>query len=144
MRPRSFNAADPPPLLVIFGTGQPKLISSISGLKTNSGSFSTRTTLLEISASNLTADSSSFSTRVTNLKTDSPIQMYAVTKKSTELIGYSYNFQYNIPVACLRFFTVYGPWGRPDMAIWKFTDSIMRKSSINVLILVMPRIFLME
>ena len=47
--------------------------------------------------------------------------MYAVTKKSTELIGYSYNFLYNIPVACLRFFTVYGPWGRPDMALFNFT-----------------------
>ena len=68
----------------------------------------------------------------TNLKTDSPIQMYAVTKKSTELIGYSYNFQYNIPVACLRFFTVYGPWGRPDMAPIKFAKGIMQGSPLKV------------
>ena len=68
----------------------------------------------------------------TNLKTDSPIQMYAVTKKSTELIGYSYNFQYNIPVACLRFFTVYGPWGRPDMALFNFTKKILNKKTIEV------------
>ena len=68
----------------------------------------------------------------TNLKTDTPIQMYAVTKKSTELLAYSYNFQYNIPVACLRFFTVYGPWGRPDMALFNFTKKIINGDYIKV------------
>ena len=68
----------------------------------------------------------------TNLKTDTPIQMYAVSKKSTELIAHSYNFQYNIPVVALRFFTVYGPWGRPDMALFNFTKKIYKKETIEV------------
>ena len=68
----------------------------------------------------------------TNLKTDTPIQMYAVSKKCTELMGYSYSYQYNIPVIVLRFFTVYGPWGRPDMALFEFTKKILEEKSINV------------
>ena len=68
----------------------------------------------------------------TKLRTDSPIQMYAVSKKCTELMGYSYNFQYNIPVIALRFFTVYGPWGRPDMALFNFTKKISERKPINV------------
>ena len=68
----------------------------------------------------------------TDLKTDTPIQMYAVSKKATELISYSYNFQYKIPVVLLRFFTVYGPWGRPDMALFKFTKKILLNRPIQV------------
>ena len=68
----------------------------------------------------------------TKLKTDSPIQMYAVSKKCTELMGYSYNYQYNIPVIALRFFTVYGPWGRPDMALFDFTKKISTHKAIKV------------
>ena len=68
----------------------------------------------------------------TNLKTDSPIQMYAVSKKCTELVGHSYSYQYQIPVFALRFFTVYGPWGRPDMALFKFKKNIYEKKTINV------------
>ena len=68
----------------------------------------------------------------TNLKTDSPIQMYAVSKKCTELVGHSYSYQYQIPVFALRFFTVYGPWGRPDMALFNFTKNIYEKKTINV------------
>ena len=68
----------------------------------------------------------------TNLKTDTPIQVYAVSKKSTEILAYSYNFQYNIPIVALRFFTVYGPWGRPDMALFNFTKKIFEKKTIEV------------
>jgi UDP-glucuronate 4-epimerase len=68
----------------------------------------------------------------TNLKTDSPIQMYAVSKKCTELVGHSYSYQYQIPVFALRFFTVYGPWGRPDMALFKFTKGIIAKKRIDI------------
>ena len=68
----------------------------------------------------------------TDLRTDTPIQMYAVSKKATELISYSYNFQYKIPVVLLRFFTVYGPWGRPDMALFKFTKKILLNKPIQV------------
>ena len=68
----------------------------------------------------------------TKLKTDSPIQMYAVSKKCTELMGYSYSYQYNIPVIALRFFTVYGPWGRPDMALFDFTKKISTHKAIKV------------
>jgi UDP-glucuronate 4-epimerase len=58
--------------------------------------------------------------------------MYAVSKKCTELMGHSYNYQYNIPVVALRFFTVYGPWGRPDMALFDFTKKIIKNKTINV------------
>ena len=68
----------------------------------------------------------------TNLKTDSPIQMYAVSKKCTELVGHSYSYQYQIPVFALRFFTVYGPWGRPDMAYFKFTKKILAGKKIDI------------
>ncbi len=61
-----------------------------------------------------------------------PVSLYAATKRANELMAESYFNLYGLYSIGLRFFTVYGPWGRPDMAIWKFTDSIMRKSSINV------------
>ena len=59
--------------------------------------------------------------------TDHPIQLYAATKKSNEIIAHSYSHIYNIPTTGLRFFTVYGPWGRPDMALFKFTKNILSK-----------------
>jgi UDP-glucuronate 4-epimerase len=61
-----------------------------------------------------------------------PIQFYAATKRSNELIAHSYSFIYNIPSTALRFFTVYGPWGRPDMALFKFTKNIINKKQIEV------------
>lgn len=67
-----------------------------------------------------------------NQKTDSPISLYAATKKSNELIAYSYSHLYHLPTTGLRFFTVYGPWGRPDMAIYSFTKSIVENKSIKV------------
>tara|TARA_B110000483_G_C18149693_1_gene524913 strand:+ start:736 stop:1749 length:1014 start_codon:yes stop_codon:yes gene_type:complete len=64
--------------------------------------------------------------------TDHPIQLYAATKKSNEIIAHSYSHIYNIPTTGLRFFTVYGPWGRPDMALFKFTKNILLKKKIEV------------
>ena len=63
---------------------------------------------------------------------DKPISLYAATKKSNELMAYSYSHLYGIETIGLRFFTVYGPWGRPDMAMFLFTDDIINKRSIKV------------
>lgn len=61
---------------------------------------------------------------------DHPIQFYAATKKSNEIMAHSYSYLFKIPITCLRFFTVYGPWGRPDMALFKFTKSILKKKKL--------------
>ncbi len=61
-----------------------------------------------------------------------PAQIYAATKKSNEMIAHSYSSIFNLPTTGLRFFTVYGPWGRPDMALFKFTKNILRKKKINL------------
>ncbi len=64
--------------------------------------------------------------------TEHPLSIYAATKKCNELIAHSYAHLYNLPSTGLRFFTVYGPWGRPDMALFLFTKSIMNNEPINV------------
>lgn len=64
--------------------------------------------------------------------TDYQLSFYAASKKSIENIAHSYSHNYNIPISIFRFFTVYGPWGRPDMALFKFTKSIIEKKSINI------------
>ena len=64
--------------------------------------------------------------------TSQPKSLYAATKKIGENIIHSYSALYKLPVTCLRFFTVYGPWGRPDMALFKFVANIMNKKSINI------------
>jgi len=64
--------------------------------------------------------------------TDQPIQYYAATKKSNEIMAYSYSYLFKIPMIGLRFFTVYGPWGRPDMALFKFTKNIILGKKIDV------------
>ena len=61
-----------------------------------------------------------------------PISIYAATKKSNELMAHTYSHLYNIPSTGLRFFTVYGPWGRPDMALFLFTKSILNGKAINI------------
>ena len=61
-----------------------------------------------------------------------PIQLYAATKRSNELIAHSYSHLFNLPTTGIRFFTVYGPWGRPDMALFKFTKSILNNKKIEV------------
>jgi len=63
---------------------------------------------------------------------DAPISLYAATKKSNELMAYTYSHLFKIPTTGLRFFTVYGPWGRPDMAMFLFTDAISKNKPIKV------------
>lgn len=63
---------------------------------------------------------------------DNPLNLYAASKKSNELMAYSYSQLYNIKTVGLRFFTVYGPWGRPDMAYYKFTDAISKAKEIDL------------
>ena len=67
-----------------------------------------------------------------NQLADHPIQFYAATKRSNELMAHSYSYLYNIPMTACRFFTVYGPWGRPDMALFKFTKNIIEKKKIDI------------
>jgi UDP-glucuronate 4-epimerase len=64
--------------------------------------------------------------------TDFPISLYAATKKSNEVLAHAYSQLYRIPMTGLRFFTVYGPWGRPDMAIFKFVDAVVSGRSIEL------------
>lgn len=63
---------------------------------------------------------------------DHPLSLYAATKKSNELMAHTYSHLYNLPTTGLRFFTVYGPWGRPDMALFKFTKAIVNDEPIDV------------
>ena len=65
-------------------------------------------------------------------KTETQLSIYAATKKSTESIAHSYSNIWNVPITMLRFFTVYGPWGRPDMALFKFTKGIINKKKIDI------------
>ena len=67
-----------------------------------------------------------------NQKSDTQMSFYAATKKSNEAMAHSYSHLYDIPITIFRFFTVYGPWGRPDMALFKFTKNILSDKSINV------------
>lgn len=64
--------------------------------------------------------------------TDTPVSLYAATKKSNELMAYSYSKLYKFPATGLRFFTVYGPWGRPDMAYFSFTQKLLKDAPIQV------------
>lgn len=63
---------------------------------------------------------------------DHPLSLYAATKKSNELMAHSYSHLYGIPTTGLRYFTVYGPWGRPDMSPWLFTSAILQGKPINI------------
>ena len=65
-------------------------------------------------------------------KTETQLSIYAATKKSAESIAHSYSHIWKIPTTVLRFFTVYGPWGRPDMALFKFTKGILNKKKIDI------------
>lgn len=65
-------------------------------------------------------------------RVDHPVSLYAATKKSNELMAHAYSHLYDLPITGLRFFTVYGPWGRPDMAYFKFVDAITNGHSIDV------------
>ncbi|MEP1445723.1 MAG: NAD-dependent epimerase [Paraglaciecola sp.] len=63
---------------------------------------------------------------------DHPVSLYAASKKANELMAHTYSHLYQLPTTGLRFFTVYGPWGRPDMALFKFTESILNGKPIEV------------
>ena len=64
--------------------------------------------------------------------TNHPLSLYAASKKSNELMAHTYSYLYELPTTGLRFFTVYGPWGRPDMALFKFTKAILEGEQIDV------------
>lgn len=68
----------------------------------------------------------------TDDRTDSPISLYAASKKSNELMAHTYSHLFKIPATGLRFFTVYGPWGRPDMAMYLFTEAVVNDKPIKV------------
>ncbi len=68
----------------------------------------------------------------THHNVDHPISLYAATKKSNELMAHTYSHLFNVPTTGLRFFTVYGPWGRPDMALFLFTKAILNNKPIDV------------
>src|SRR3954468_13198345 len=63
---------------------------------------------------------------------DHPLSFYAATKKANELMAHTYAHLYNLPTTGLRFFTVYGPWGRPDMAMWLFTEAITEERPVKL------------
>lgn len=65
-------------------------------------------------------------------RTDTPISLYAATKRADELMSETYAHLFRVPQTGLRFFTVYGPWGRPDMAVWKFTEAVLNGRPIDV------------
>ena len=67
-----------------------------------------------------------------SLKTDQPLSLYAATKKTNELMAYSFSNIYKLQITGMRFFTVYGPYGRPDMAIYKFVDHIIKNKQIEL------------
>ena len=67
-----------------------------------------------------------------NSNTDTPLSFYAASKKSNEVMAYSYSNIYKIPCTAVRFFTVYGPFGRPDMSLFKFTNKIIKNQYINL------------
>ena len=67
-----------------------------------------------------------------NQKADTQLTIYAATKKATESMGHSYSHIHNLPTTMFRFFTVYGPWGRPDMALFKFTKGILEGTPIDI------------
>jgi UDP-glucuronate 4-epimerase len=65
-------------------------------------------------------------------RVDTPISLYAATKRANELMAYTYTHLFGLPTVGLRLFTVYGPWGRPDMALWRFTEAMLRGEPIQV------------
>ena len=65
-------------------------------------------------------------------RVDTPISLYAATKKANELMAHAYSHLFGMPTVGLRFFTVYGPWGRPDMAMWLFAEAMLQGKPIKV------------
>ncbi len=84
------------------------------------------------SSSSVYGNENKFPYKETPASGDRPIQLYAATKRSNEILAYSYSHLYKMKITGLRFFTVYGPWGRPDMAIFKFTKKILENEDIEI------------
>jgi UDP-glucuronate 4-epimerase len=89
------------------------------------------TNFVYASSSSVYGDSSRIPFSVDD-RVDRPVSLYGATKKANELMAYAYSHLFSIPCTGLRFFTVYGPWGRPDMALFLFTDAILNDRPINV------------
>ena len=87
--------------------------------------------LIHASTSSVYGDNTKFPLEE-NFNTDKPLSFYAATKKSNEVMAYSYSNIYKLPVTILRFFTVYGPKGRPDMSLYKFTDAIINNKPVKL------------
>ena len=87
--------------------------------------------LLYASSSSVYGENSKTPFAVTD-RVDEPVSLYAATKKANELMTYTYSHLYGLSATGLRFFTVYGPWGRPDMALFKFTKNILQNMPIDV------------
>ena len=87
--------------------------------------------LIYASTSSVYGNSNKFPQNESNF-TDKPLSFYAATKKSNEVMAHSYSYIYNIPCTGVRFFTVYGPYGRPDMALFRFTKNISLKKPIEI------------
>ena len=87
--------------------------------------------LIYASTSSVYGDSKKFPLNE-NDRTDQPLSFYAATKKSNEIMAHSYSYIYNLPSTGVRFFTVYGPFGRPDMALFKFTKNIINNHPIEL------------
>lgn len=87
--------------------------------------------LLYASSSSVYGLNNSYPFRETD-PVDHPISTYSMSKRSNELLAHTYSHLYNLPTTGLRFFTVYGPWGRPDMALYSFTDSIINSQEIKL------------
>jgi UDP-glucuronate 4-epimerase len=65
-------------------------------------------------------------------RVDEPLSLYGATKRANELMAYAYAHLFGLPATGLRFFTVYGPWGRPDMAMWLFTQAIFENRPVRL------------
>ncbi|MGI8981433.1 MAG: NAD-dependent epimerase/dehydratase family protein [Pirellulaceae bacterium] len=87
--------------------------------------------LVYASSSSVYGSNSSLPFRVED-RTDRPLSLYAATKKADELMSESYSSLFRLPMTGLRFFTVYGPWGRPDMAVWLFTKAILAGEPVDL------------
>jgi UDP-glucuronate 4-epimerase len=87
--------------------------------------------LVYASSSSVYGSNSRMPLRVTD-RTDEPLSLYAATKRANELMAHAYAHAYGLPATGLRFFTVYGPWGRPDMAIWLFTQAIFEGKPVRL------------
>ncbi len=87
--------------------------------------------MIYASTSSVYGDSKKFPLSEIN-RTDQPLSFYAATKKSNEVMAHSYSYIYKLPCTGVRFFTVYGPFGRPDMALFKFTKHILNNQPIDL------------